>query len=256
VNPLPKKPLITIYQKLISVSFGKTSRIMAKIIPGRNGSKKDVIIQKATALFRKKGFTATSMRDIAEALGVEAPSLYNHIESKHAILQDICFRIARLFTGNLLEIELGPESYLSKIESIIRFHISMMTEEYESVYISDHEWKHLPEPFLSDFKNRRRNYHSRLAAILQKGIDNKEVSVIDPYVAVLTILSAISGIESWQRSGKRVDATTLEENMVKILVQGLKYNPVINSVNNHPELKQQPGIHKNMNRSEKRKSQI
>ena len=194
---------------------------MAKIIPGKNGSKKDVITQKASALFRKKGFTATSMRDIAEAIGVEAPSLYNHIESKNAILKDICFRIARLFTGNLREVELSPELYLSKIESIIRFHISMMIEEYESVYISDHEWKHLPEPFLSDFKTQRRNYRSRLAAILQKGIDNKEIGDINPYVAVLTILSAISGIESWQRSGKKMDAKSLEENMVKILVGGL-----------------------------------
>ena len=80
---------------------------MAKIIPGRNSSKKDVITQKASALFRKKGFTATSMRDIAEAIGVEAPSLYNHIESKNAILKDICFRIAHLFTGNLRKVELG-----------------------------------------------------------------------------------------------------------------------------------------------------
>ena len=84
------------------------------------------------------------------------------------------------------------------------------------------EWKHLPEPFLSDFKTQRRNYRSRLAAILQKGIDNKEIGVINPYVAVLTILSAISGIESWQRSGKKVDAISLEENMVKILIEGLR----------------------------------
>ena len=227
---------------------------MAKIIPGKNGSKKDVITQKASALFRKKGFTATSMRDIAEAIGVEAPSLYNHIESKNAILKDVCFRIARLFTSNLREVELSPELYLSKIESIIRFHISMMIEEYESVYISDHEWKHLPEPFLSDFKTQRRNYRSRLAAILQQGIDNKEISVINPYVAVLIILSAISGIESWQRSGKKVDAKSLEENMVKILVEGLKYHPPINSANSHRELKQQPGFHKNVSMSKNRKS--
>ena len=198
---------------------------MAKIIAGKNGSKKDVITRKASALFRKKGFPATSMRDIAEAIGIEAPSLYNHIESKNEILKDICFRIAKLFTDYLREVELSPKSNLSKIESIIRFHISMMIEEYESVYISDHEWKHLPEPFLSDFKTQRRNYRSRLAAILQKGIDKKEISDINPYVAVLTILSAISGIESWQRSGKKVDAKSLEENMVKILVEGLKYQP-------------------------------
>ena len=45
---------------------------------------------------------------------------------------------------------------------------------------------------------------------------------IEPYVAVLTILSAISGIESWQRSRKNISEKDLEENMVKFLVEGLK----------------------------------
>jgi TetR/AcrR family transcriptional regulator, cholesterol catabolism regulator len=197
---------------------------MGKIIAGKNGSKKDVITRKASALFRKKGFPATSMRDIAEAIGIEAPSLYNHIESKNEILKDICFRIAKLFTDYLIEIELNTQSNLSKIESIIRFHISMMIDEFESVYISNHEWKHLPEPFLSDFKSRRRNYRSRLAAILQKGIDKKEIRPVNSYVSVLTILSAINGIEGWQKSGKKVDAKLLEENMIKILIEGLRNN--------------------------------
>lgn len=195
---------------------------MTKIIPGKNGSKKEVITQKAAALFIKKGFPATSMRDIAVSMGIEAPSLYNHIESKNEILKDICFRIARLFTGNLKEVEISTQPSLFKIESIIRFHISIMIEEFDSVYISDHEWKHLPEPFLSDFKNQRRNYRSRIAAILQKGIEKKEINEVDTNVAVFTILSAISGIESWQRSGKKIDAKSLEGNMIKILIQGLK----------------------------------
>lgn len=194
---------------------------MSKIIPGKNGTKKDVITKKASALFRKKGFPATSMRDIAEAIGVEASSLYNHIESKSEILEYVCFRIGRLFINHLKEVEFNKQNNLSKIESILRFHISMMIEEYESVYIAEHEWRHLPEPFLNDFKNQRRNYRSRLAAILQKGIDAKEIDAVNPYVAVLTILSAISGIEGWQKSGKKIDARLLEENMIKILIGGL-----------------------------------
>jgi len=194
---------------------------MSKIIPGKNGTKKDVITKKASALFRKKGFPATSMRDIAEAIGVEASSLYNHIESKSEILEYVCFRIGRLFINHLKEVEFNKQNNLSKIESILRFHISMMIEEYESVYIAEHEWRHLPEPFLNDFKNQRRNYRSRLAAILQKGIDAKEIDAVNPYVAVLTILSAISGIEGWQKSGKKIDARLLEEDMIKILIGGL-----------------------------------
>lgn len=195
---------------------------MAKIIPGKSGTKKDVITKKASILFIEKGFSATSMRDIADSIGVEAPSLYNHIGSKNEILQKICFYIANLFNEHITVIETGNRPALKKIELIICFHIKMMVDEYASVYISNHEWKHLPEPYLSDFKNQRRIYQSKFAEIISRGIKNKEIKSLNAYVAVLTILSAIGGIEIWQRSKKSVDAKTLEKNMVKILIDGLK----------------------------------
>lgn len=195
---------------------------MAKIVAGKHGSKKDFITKKAVRLFKEKGYSATSMRDLADAIGVEAPSLYNHISGKKEILQEICFKVANQFTDHMDTVEKSEVETLNKIEKIIRFHIKMMLDEYESVYISDHEWKHLPEPYLSNFKNQRRNYRSRLAGIIQKGIDDKKITDIDPYTAVLTLLSAVGGIESWQRSKKSVDAKVLEENMVKILINGLK----------------------------------
>ena len=57
----------------------------------KKASKKDLIIRKASAMFREKGFPATSMRDLAEGVGLEAASLYNHIQSKSEILQEIIF---------------------------------------------------------------------------------------------------------------------------------------------------------------------
>lgn len=195
---------------------------MAKIIASQNGSKKDTITDKASALFIEKGFPATSMRDIAEAIGVEAPSLYNYIESKNEILQDICLRIAKQFMNHLKEVENSKTTSLKKIELIIRFHIFMMVHEFHHIYIADHEWIHLRGPLLSDFKSQRRNYRSRLSAILRKGIDRKEIGKLNTDVAVHTILAAINGIEGWHRSGKKVDAKELEESMVKFLIAGLK----------------------------------
>src|SRR5215216_407281 len=108
---------------------------MAKIIPVKNGTKKEAITQKASKLFKEKGFSATSMRDIAEAFGVEAASLYNHINSKKEILQEICFKIANLFTTHINKVEVSDLPVLEKFELIIRFHIHMMLQEYQSVYI-------------------------------------------------------------------------------------------------------------------------
>jgi AcrR family transcriptional regulator len=196
--------------------------IMAKIQSKKNSTKKEVIIEKASRLFREKGFGAASMRDLAEHVGVEAASLYNHIQSKSEILQIICYKVANDFLTNLEAVESSPQSTLKKMETVIRLHIRMMLDQYEFVYISDHEWRHLPEPYLSNFLNQRRNYRKRLGDIIEEGIAKGEMKAIDPYTAVLVILSAISGIDSWQRSRKSTSAEALESNMVKYLIEGLK----------------------------------
>jgi len=194
---------------------------MAKIKARHNGTKKDAIIQSAAALFRNKGFKASSMRELGEEIGVEAPSLYNHIGSKSELLQDICFKIAHDFTQNLQLVEQSGEPVISKIEQLIRFHIRIMLDQYDEVYVANHEWKHLEEPFLTDFLNQRKFYEKRMTQLVKDGITKKELKNIHPHVAVLTILSAVRGIEFWQRHKNAISAKELEENMVDHLLNGL-----------------------------------
>jgi AcrR family transcriptional regulator len=195
---------------------------MAKIKRNRNGTRKDVIIAKAAKLFREKGFSATSMRDLAEHVGVEAASLYNHISSKAEILQEICFKVANNFLSHIEEVDAAHESSIGKVEAILRFHIRQMIENYEEVYVSDREWKHLTDPYLSNMQGQRRAYRQRIASIIEQGIQRNEIKNIDAPTVVLIMLHAVSGIESWHRSKKKIEAELLEENMVQILIDGLR----------------------------------
>jgi AcrR family transcriptional regulator len=197
---------------------------MARIKTDKNISRKDVIVSKAATLFREKGYKAASMRDLAEAVGVEAASLYNHIKSKSELLHELVFSVANKFVLKLDEIESESISSLDKMEKILRFHISEMINHYEEVYVSDREWKHLSDPYLSNYQNQRRVYRKRLAAIIEEGIRNKEIKAIDAPTVVLIFLHAVSGIESWHRSTKKITAEELEQNMVAILIDGLKAN--------------------------------
>ncbi len=194
---------------------------MAKIKAARNGSKKDAIAQKAAVLFKAKGFSAASMRELADAVGVEAPSLYNHIGSKSELLQTICFNIANEFTAHLDKTENTTTGFVSKLENIIRFHIRMMLEKFDEVFVANHEWKYLQEPYLSNFLNQRRAYEKRLVALIEQGIKKKEIKNINPYVAVLTILSAVRGLEFWQRHKKNISMQVLENDMVDHLLKGI-----------------------------------
>jgi AcrR family transcriptional regulator len=162
----------------------------------KKASKKELILKQAAAMFREKGFAATSMRDLAETVGIEAASLYNHIRSKNEMLEAICFDVANIFNSHIENIESGSQRSIVKIESLLRFHIRQMIENYQEVYVSDREWKHLDEPYLSNFHIQRRNYRRKFAAIIEEGIARNEIRKIDAPTAVLIILHAVSGIES------------------------------------------------------------
>jgi len=194
---------------------------MAKIKTENNGTKKAVIVQHAALLFKSKSYSASSMRDLAERVGVEAPSLYNHIGSKSELLQAICFKVGNTFIEQIEQITNSNHSIVHNIETIIRFHINMMAENFDEIYVANHEWKHLKEPYLSDFLNIRRNYEKSLVQLITTGIENKELQPINPYVAVLTILSAVRGLEFWQRNKKNISKQELENDMVNLLLNGI-----------------------------------
>lgn len=194
---------------------------MAKIITGKNSSKKEAILKKAATLFKTKSYSASSMRELADVLGVEAPSLYNHIGSKSELLQDICFKIGNRFTEQIEHIRNSDKTMVAKIESVIRFHIEIMAENFDEVYVANHEWKHLNEPYLGDFLNIRRNYEKSLMGFIEEGITKQEIKPVNPYVTVLTILSAVRGLEFWHRNKKNVSLQVVENDMVNQLLNGI-----------------------------------
>ena len=196
---------------------------MARIRGKKDGSRKEVITLAAARLFREKGFSATGMRDLAVDVGVEAASLYNHIRSKSELLQEICFRVANTFTAQLNELDNNEElTALQKIESIIRFHIRMWVERLDEVLVTNNESKCLGEPYLTTFLNERRIYVRRMEMIIEQGIKKGQIRKIQPYAVVLTILSAVRGIEFWHRTKKNISAEELEESMVINLINGLQ----------------------------------
>ncbi len=162
------------------------------------------------------------MRDLAEKVGVEAASLYNHIRSKTELLHDICFNVANYFWEHMNEVEGADISALGKIEMLLRFHIRQMLDNYEEVYVGDREWRHLTDPYLSNYQNQRRSYRKRFAAIIETGIQKKEIKDIDAPTAVLIMLHAVSGIESWHRSKQKITGEELEANMITILIDGIR----------------------------------
>jgi TetR/AcrR family transcriptional regulator, cholesterol catabolism regulator len=194
---------------------------MAKIKVQANGTKKDIIVKNAAALFRKKGFSATSVRELAESMGIEAPSLYNHIGSKIELLQEICFAVAEDYTTNMNLVIDSNKNAAQKMETIIRFHVRKLCTDFDRVFVSDHEWKQLPKKKLEEFLTYRRDYEKHIVEIITEGIKKKLFKNLLPSITVLTILSAVRGLELTQKHKNECTIEQLEDNMVQHLLNGI-----------------------------------
>lgn len=188
----------------------------------KKSAKKALIISTAAKMFREKGFAGASMRDLAEQIGIEAASLYNHIQSKSQILEEIIWGVSRDCREHLEALEISNSTALQKVEALIRFHTQMMLTRFEEYSVMVSEWIHLDAEKLSEFVSDRRLYVKKMESIVQSGISRGEMKSLMPYVVVLNILSSVRGLEFWQKSAKSHTAEEIEKNMVAHLIGGLK----------------------------------
>ena len=185
-------------------------------------SRKEEIIEIAARLFKIKGFTATTMRDIAEQVGMEAASMYNHIKSKDEILQAICFKISNEYIAQLTVIENQTVSPVEKIKELIKLHVRIIITDIDSISVANNEWKHLSDDALTAFKDARRDYEQRFAMIIEAGMAARELQPINVSVALFTILSAVRWVELWYKNDREISPKILEENIISLLMNGLQ----------------------------------
>ncbi|KAA5542434.1 TetR/AcrR family transcriptional regulator [Adhaeribacter rhizoryzae] len=184
-------------------------------------TRKEQIESIATALFKQRGFAATSMRDLASAVGIEAASIYAHVRSKEEILQSICFKMANEFFAELAEIESQSITYTQKLRQVITAHIKIITHNIAASTVFQQEWRHLSEPFLTDFLSLREKYEHRIRELIQQGIETGEFISSDTRFVTRTLLSSLNGITQWYKLDGELSPEAIAGNLADLFLNGL-----------------------------------
>ncbi len=186
-------------------------------------TKKELVFEAAGKLFMEKGYLAASMRELAERVGLEqASSLYNHLKSKEEVLRKICFDNANKFITGITGIESQQVSASEKVKQLIELHIRVAIEDFTSVTVFNDEWRHLSEPFLSEFLALRKDYETRFKNIIDEGIASGVFKKINPTVALYTILTSIRWIHYWYNEDRNPNRAALEKDITGLLLTGLE----------------------------------
>jgi TetR/AcrR family transcriptional regulator, cholesterol catabolism regulator len=195
---------------------------MGEVIP--SSSRKEQVIRVAAELFREKGYVASSMRDLAQKLGIEAASLYSHIKSKEEILHTLCFDMAKDFMTSLEEVE--KQNNLTATERLskgIIGHIQVMARDLTASAVFMNEHRHLSQPFLRDFLLLRINYINRFKKMIEDGVASGEFkTTIDKKLAVMTLFSSLNWMPMWYNPNAAIEPVELGLQLADMLVNGLK----------------------------------
>ena len=104
----------------------------------KNQTRKAEIVEVAAKLFKEKGYSAVTMRDLATAMGMKAASLYNHISSKQEILKIIVISIAEDFTSGMEIIINSEESNINKLKKVVELHVQISSQDTDGIV--ENEW--------------------------------------------------------------------------------------------------------------------
>ncbi|MEM7185119.1 MAG: TetR/AcrR family transcriptional regulator [Bacteroidota bacterium] len=187
----------------------------------KTATRKEEIIQVASQLFKEKGYSAVSMRDIAQAMGMKAASLYNHIESKQEILSVLVLELARKFTWGMDEVLQTQLSPLQKIEKIIQLHIDITVNYSEALAALNNDWMHLEGQDLEDFTEMREDYEANFRSIIKEGISLGQLRPHHPEVILFSILSTLRTLYLWYQKRGKLDVNVLKKDMAEVLLRGI-----------------------------------
>jgi len=183
-------------------------------------TRKDEIIKTAAKLFKEKGYSAVTMRDLATAMGIKAASLYNHINSKQEILKAIIISIAEEFTNGMTVIRDSDESNISKLKEIIKNHVAITSNNTYGMASLNNDWMHL-EDQLDYYLQLRNEYETNVLEIIKKGIETSEIKNNNPEVLMFSMLSTLRSLYLWIPKKEDLNANDLANNLSDVLIYGI-----------------------------------
>lgn len=189
--------------------------------PAGRRPREDDLLRAATQLFRRLGFHATSMEDLARALGMNRGSLYHYIAAK----DDLLWRIVSGAMGELdravRPILTGPGPATERLRRAIAAHLRFAARSADALSILQIELRALSPERRATLIAQRDAYEAMWRAAIAQGIEDGEFRSVDVPLTGMTILSACNWFTQWFRPDGRLSEEEIAAQMADLFVRGL-----------------------------------
>jgi AcrR family transcriptional regulator len=178
------------------------------------------IVDCATALFDERGFSETSLQDIADEIGIQRPSLYHYFSSKDEILLTLLYDV--ISQNETTDVEdaagLTPRERLEHM--LFNYGRSIAEDPARFRLITRNEAR-LPPDVLAQYQDRRRHNWELLKAIVAEGMATGAFRPLDVDLAASALHGAVTGMMFWYRPDRGAPVDDAVTTVVDVLMRGL-----------------------------------
>jgi TetR/AcrR family transcriptional regulator len=183
--------------------------------------KRRALVAEAARAFGHRGFHNVSLDEVAIALNVSKPTLYNYVKSKYELLYE-CYNLALdLGEDALRQAQAEEGSGLEKLCSFIRHHIELLTRELGSAAVLFEFYSMRPED-RDKIQRRRRKFDRIFREMVAAGIADGSIAPCNPKLAVFWFMSAVSSIPRWFDPNGELTGRDIAAAFVGFLRSGLE----------------------------------
>ncbi len=185
-------------------------------------TKKEKLIAVALKLFNRKGYKATTMRDIAAEMGFEVANIYNYIKSKQEILETCIFDVMKEFNDSLANIVASSYSPRQKLHHIVAMHIQMIAKKPYEMALINNEWRNLEIEKLKQLLATRKAYDLKVEEVIRDGIEKGEFRSLDVETTTLIVLSTVRWLyDKYTNENLQMNPIEIERQITEFIFEGI-----------------------------------
>lgn len=192
-----------------------------RALPAAVESRRVEICRTAAQIFRDRGYDATSVSDIARALGLTKAGLYHYFDSKEALLFEIMtYGLERVRDEVVLPVRAirDPEE---RLRQIVLRHARITTDGRGAVAHLGDEIRALPPTARRQIEERMRFYLDLVRGTLVELKNAGRLQDVDPTVAAFSILGMVLWLPRWFRQDGRLSQERVASEITKLALGGL-----------------------------------
>ena len=184
-------------------------------------SRRVEICRAAAQIFRDRGYDATSVSDVARALGMTKAGLYHYFDSKEALLFEIMtYGLERVRDEVVLPAR-GIRDPEERLRQIILRHARIATDGRGAVAHLGDEIRALPPAARKQIEEKMRFYVDLLRNTMVEIRQARRLRDVDPTVAAFSVLGMILWLPRWFRQGGRLSQEQVAAEIAKLAMSGL-----------------------------------